>query len=133
MKRTWTVIGVCLLVGATANLAFAGGKEPKSGPLTGTWECVAHSSAQGDVPFTLKLEQTKEEVTGTFINSTGQYPVSSASYKKGVLEFHVDAPDGRYVATGKLLHGQLSGHWSKGEDVEGGWEGKKSTPAKHQP
>jgi hypothetical protein len=133
MKRTWTVIGVCLLVAALANLVFANGKEPKPGPLTGTWECVAHSSVQGDVPFTLKLEQTKEAVTGTLTNSSGEYPLSSASYKKGVLEFHLDAPDGRYVATGKLLHGQLSGHWSKGEEVEGGWEGKKSATAKPHP
>jgi hypothetical protein len=130
MKRTWILIGVCLLAAATAYLTFAKGKEPRPGPLTGTWECVAHSSVQGDVPFTLKLEQTKEEVTGKFINSSGEYPLSSASYKKGVLEIHVDAPDGSYVVTGKLLHGQLSGHWSKGQEVEGGWEGKKSAPPK---
>ena len=129
MKRTWTLIGVCVLVAATAN-PFCKGKEPKPGPLTGTWECVAHSSVQGDVPFTLKLEQTKDVVSGTLTNSSGGYPLSSASYKKGVLEFRLDAPDGTYVATGKLTHGQLSGHWSKGQEAEGEWEGKGSAPAK---
>jgi hypothetical protein len=130
MKRTWILIGVCLLFAATANLAFAKGKKPKPGPLTGTWSCVAHSSVQGDVPFTLKLEQTKEAVTGALINPSGEYPLSSASYKKRVLEIHLDAPDGSYASTGKLLHGQLSGHWSKAQEAEGGCECKKLAPAK---
>jgi len=130
MKANWSSIGIWLLAVATVNLASAKGKEPKPGPLTGTWECVAHSSAQGDVEFTLKLEQTNESVTGTFINSSGEYPLTSGSYKNGVLEIHLDAPDGSYVATAKLSHGQLSGHWSKGQETEGGWEGKKSAPAK---
>jgi len=128
MKPKWTLIGIFLLAVATLDLALA--KQPKPGPLTGTWECVAHSSAQGDVTFTLKLEQTDETVAGTFVNSSGEYPLTSGSYKNGVLEIHLDAPDGNYVATAKLLHGQLSGHWSKDQEAEGGWEGKKSAPAK---
>jgi len=127
MKPNWSLICIFLLAQATVNLVFA---KEKTGPLTGTWECVAHSSAQGDVEFTLKLEQTNEAVTGRFINSSGEYPLTSPSYKKGVLEFHLDAPDGTYSATGKLLHGQLGGHWSKGQEAEGGWECKKSAPAK---
>ena len=130
MKGTLASVGVCLLVAAVANLAFGAGKEPKPGPLTGTWECVAHSSAQGDVPSALKLEQIKEAVSGTLTNSSGDYPLSSASYKKGVFEFRLDAPDGSYVATGKLKHGQLSGHWSKGQDAQGEWECNRPAPAK---
>jgi len=130
MKPNWSLVGTLLLAVATVHLATANGKEPKAGPLTGTWECVAHSSAQGDVEFTLKLEQINEAVTGTFINSSGEYPLTSGSYKNGVLEIHLEAPDGNYVATAKLLHGQLSGHWSKGQEAEGGWEGKKSDSAK---
>jgi len=117
-------------VAAAANLAVGEGNEPKPGPLTGTWECVAHSSVQGDVPSTLKLKQIKEAVSGTLTNSSGDYPLSSASYKKGVFEFHLDAPDGNYVATGRLKHGQLSGHWSKGLEAEGEWECKRPAPAK---
>jgi hypothetical protein len=130
MKRSWTLIVVFLLVAAAANLAVGEGNEPKPGPLTGTWECVAHSSGQGDVPSTLKLEQIKEAVSGILINSSGDYPLSSASYKKAVFEFHLDAPDGNYVATGKLMHGQLSGHWSKGQEAEGEWECRRPAPAK---
>jgi len=130
MKGTLALVGICLLVALVAKLAFGAGKEPKPGPLTGTWECVAHSSVQGDVPSTLKLKQIKEAVSGTLTNSSGDYPLSSASYKKGVFEFHLDAPDGNYVATGRLKHGQPSGHWSKGLEAEGEWECKRPAPAK---
>jgi len=132
MRRKSTLIGVLLLVAGAAYFALANGKEPSSGPLTGTWECVAHSSAQNDVSFTLSLKQEKEEVTGKFANATGEYPLGPSSYKKGVLEIHLEAPDGSYVATGKLAHGQLSGHWSKSQEAEGGWECQQSAaPAKH--
>ena len=130
MKRTWTLARICLLVVAVGGSAVCKGKEPKPGPLTGTWECVAHSSVQGDVLFPLRLEQTKEAVSGTLTNASGDYPLSSASYKKGVLKIHLDAPDGSYVATGKLKDGQLSGHWLKGQEGEGEWEGKRPTAAK---
>jgi hypothetical protein len=52
MKPTWSTILICLLAVVTANLTFGKGKGPKPGPLTGTWECVAHASGQGDTPFT---------------------------------------------------------------------------------
>jgi hypothetical protein len=129
MRHKWTVIGALLLVAGGAYLALASGKEP-SGPLTGTWECVAHSSAMDDVSFTLNLKQDREEVTGKFANSTGEYPLTSSSYKKGVLEIHVEAPDGKYQASGRLLHGQISGHWSKLQEMEGGFECQKQAQAK---
>jgi hypothetical protein len=130
MKSAWTLVGVLLVLTAATNVLFAKGKEPKQGRLTGTWECVAHSSAQNDMQFTLKLAQADDTVTGTFINSSGQYPLSSGSYEKGVLEIHFKTPEGSYVVSGRLLRGQLSGHWSRGQVAEGGWEGTKSVPAK---
>jgi hypothetical protein len=130
MKRTWTLIGATLLLAATAYFAFARGKESSSGPLTGTWECVAHSSAENDVSFKLDLKQSREEVTGKFVNSTGEYLLTSPTYQKGVLEFQVKAPEGKYSASGKLLHGQLSGHWSRGQEAEGGWECQKAAVTK---
>jgi hypothetical protein len=126
MRRKWTLIGVLPLVAGAAFMALANGREHPSGPLTGTWECVAHSSVQNDLSFTLGLKQDGEEVSGKFVNSTGEYPLASASYRKGELEFQVVAPDGKYRATGRLGHGQLSGHWSKSQEAEGGWECQKS-------
>jgi len=130
MKSPWTLVGVFLLLAAATIVLFARGKESKQGRLTGTWECVAHSSAQNDKQFTLKLAQTDDTVTGTFIDSSGEYALISGSYEKGVLEIHAKTPEGRYVVTGRLLRGQLSGHWSRGQEAEGGWEGTKSVAAK---
>jgi hypothetical protein len=126
MRRKWALIGVLLLLAATTYFALANGKEHPSGPLTGTWECVAHSSVQNDLSFTLDLKQGREDVAGKFVISTGEYPLASASYRKGELEFQVAAPDGKYRVTGRLAHGQLSGHWSKSQEAEGGWECQKS-------
>jgi len=123
MKPIWRLTGVCVLL--VANLAFGGAKESKAGALTGTWECLAHVVGHDDTSFTLKLEQAGETVTGTFVNSSVELPLTEVSYKNGVLEFHVEAPDGNYAATAKLVNGQLSGHWSKGEEANGEWEGKK--------
>ena len=133
MRRRWTLIGGLLLAAATAYFGSANGKERASGPLAGSWECVAHSSAMNDVSFTLDLKQDREEVTGKFTNSTGEYPLASVSYTKGELVFHVVAPDGKYVASGRLAHGQLSGHWSKIQQTEGGFECQKQVQAKKQP
>jgi len=130
MRRQWALIGGLLLVAATAYFGLANGKERSSGPLTGSWECVAHSTLLNDMPFTLNLKQDNEDVTGQFAKSTGEYPLTAASYRKGELQFRVQARDGKYVLAGKLAHGQLSGHWSKVQDVEGGFECQKSIQAK---
>jgi hypothetical protein len=47
-----------------------------------------------------------------------------------VLEIHVNAPDGKYQASGRLLHGQISGHWSKLQEMEGGFECQKQAVKK---
>ena len=130
MRRKCTLAGLLLLMAGAACVALGNGKERASGPLTGTWDCVAHSSLQNDVSFTLDLKQDGEDIAGKFVNSTGEYPLTSASYRKNALEFHVDAPDGKYVARGRLTHGQLSGHWSKSQEAEGGWECQKSAGRK---
>jgi len=130
MRRQWTLIGGLLLLAATACFGSANGKERSSGPLTGSWDCVAHSTLMNDMPFTLDLKQDGEEVTGKFAKSTGEYSLTSTSYKKGELEFHVQAQDGKYLASGKLLHGQISGHWSKVQEMEGGFECQKTVQAK---
>jgi hypothetical protein len=130
VRHKWTVIGVSLLVAATAYFGSANGRERSSGPLSGSWECVAHSSAMNDMPFTLDLKQNSEDVTGKLIKSTGEYPLTSSSYRKGVLEIHADAPDGKYQASGRLAHGQISGHWSKVQEMEGGFECQKQVQVK---
>lgn len=118
----------------TLSLAFAAtfaqgqAKKPKPGPLTGTWECTAHGGSQGDMPFTLYLEQTKDTLTGSVSSPMGGTEISAGTMKKNDVEIHIDTPQGNYQLTGKLKKGELSGKWSS--DTENGtWEGKKQATA----
>lgn len=123
MKRTLVILGACLMLVFSATVV-AKEKKAKTGPLTGTWECTSHGSSQGDMPFTLYLEQNKEDVTGSVSSPMGGTELSSGSLKKGALEIEIDTPQGNYKLAGKLKKGRLNGTWST-EDQKGTWEGKK--------
>jgi hypothetical protein len=128
MRKLVTLV-LCLgIFGAVAFAAQKEGKKPKLGPLSGTWECTAHGGAQGDMPFTLYLEQTKGSLTGSVSSPLGGTDISAGTIKKNDLELHFDTPQGAYQMTGRLKKGQLSGKWSS--DTESGtWEGKKQAPS----
>jgi hypothetical protein len=122
-----TSITISLLVLGFAGFAIAKQKNPKPGPLTATWECTAHGSSRGDMPFTLTLEQIGETVTGSVSSPIGSTELSTATYKKKDLAIHIDTGQGdSYDLTGKLKNGQLSGEWTHGTE-KGAWEGKKQT------
>ena len=133
MRRFATLTAVLLLVLSAASRATAAGKNPKPGPITGTWECTSHGGSQGDMPFTLTLEQTKEEVTGSVSSPMGGTEISSGSYKNKALEIHINTPQGNYLLTGKLKKNQLSGQWSTESNEKGTWEGKKAAAAAAKP
>ena len=116
-----------------AALGLAAEKKPKSGPLTGTWECVSHGGHQGDMKFTLYLEQNKETVNGTVSSPLGSTELTSASFKKNTLEIHIDTDQRNYLLIGRYKDGQLAGAWSTNEDQKGTWEGKKSAQTNSQP
>jgi hypothetical protein len=126
MKRVLTSLSVCLAIVCFASVGAAKEKKPKPGPITGTWECTSHGSAQGDMPFTLYLEQSKEVVTGSVSSPMGGTDITSASIKRKMLEIHIDTSQGNYVVMGKLKSGQLSGTWSLDAGEKGTWEGKKA-------
>jgi len=122
--RKMVLTGLCLTVVFAAVFARGEAKKPKPGPLTGTWDCTAHGGAQGDMPFTLYLEQTKDSLTGSVSSPMGGTQVSGGSVKKNDIELHFDTPQGNYQMTGRLKKGELSGKWS-GENESGTWEGKR--------
>jgi len=130
MKKIAVTVAVCLAVLCAAGAALGKEKKPKPGPMTGTWECTSHGSSQGDMPFTLYLEQTKESVTGSVSSPMGGTELTSASYVKKNLEIHIDTPQGNYVLMAKLAKGQLSGTWSVDTGEKGTWEGKKAAAQK---
>jgi len=136
MKRARITLIVCLTTLGLAGLMLAQGtkssqgtKEAKAkgGPVAGTWTCTAHGGENGDIPFTLYLDQDNETVTGSVSSSMGDAEISSATFKNGALEIHIDGGDQTYTLTGKLQSGQLSGEWSGGDAQKGTWEGKKGS------
>ena len=80
------------------------------------------------MPFTMKLKQKGETVEGSISTATGEITITSGSFKKNVLEIHCDSPEANYLVTGKLEEERLSGHWAKGTEQGGAWEGKRAAP-----
>ena len=131
MKRKLTLFAICLAVLATASLSTAKENKGKPGRLTGTWECQAHGGSQGDMAFTLYLQQNKEIVDGSISSPIGGTQITSGTFRRSMLEIHLETPQGNYVIMGKYKKGQFSGTWTSDTD-KGIWEGKKQ-PAASKP
>jgi len=125
MKRMAIHIGICLTLLLAASTAMA---KDKRGAMTGTWDCQAHGGSQGDMAFTLYLQQNKETVDGSISSPIGGTQISSGTYKKNMLEIHLDTPQGNYTLMAKFEKGKLSGTWTSDND-KGVWEGKKQVAA----
>ncbi len=130
MKRILTWAGVFAVLLGLGGSAWAKEHKPKPGPMTGTWECMSHGGPQGDMAFTLSLEQNRENVSGSVSSPIGNTDISSGTFKNKMLEIHIDTPEANYVLTGKLKKGELTGEWSGGNQEKGSWEGKKKTEPK---
>jgi hypothetical protein len=128
MKRRLSLIAICLAVVASASLSTAKESHPKPGRLTGTWECQAHGGSQGDMAFTLYLQQNKEIVDGSISSPIGGTQITSGTFRRDMLEIHLETPQGNYVIMGKIKKGQFSGTWTSETD-KGTWEGKKQPEA----
>jgi hypothetical protein len=121
MKRNIIFLGFCTAILFAASFAMA---KDKSGNLTGTWDCQAHGGSQGDMAFTLYLQQNKEIVDGSISSPLGGTQISSGTFRKKMLEIHIDMPQGGYNFLAKFEKGALSGTWSN-DTEKGPWEGKK--------
>jgi len=138
MKYLRMMSVVCLVVVSSAVLTLAqasntssdSSSKSKGGPVAGTWECTAHGGENGDIPFTLYIDQDHETVTGSVSSTMGDADISEATFKDGKLEIHINGGDANYVLTAELHDGQLSGDWSNGDTEKGKWEGKKSAETK---
>ena len=121
MGRKLIYAGLCTAAFLFAGVAMARGHK---GTLSGTWDCVAHGGAQGDMAFTLYLQQNKEIVDGSISSPLGGTQFSSGTFRRNMLEVHIDMPQGGFTYMAKLEKGKLSGNWSN--DTEKGlWEGTK--------
>jgi hypothetical protein len=124
-KRNLIYITACMTLLCAASLSLA---KEKRGPMTGTWNCQAHGGSQGDMAFTLFLEQNKETVDGSISSPMGGTQISSGTFKRNMLEIHLDTPQGNYTLMAKYNKGTLSGTWSS-DNEKGAWEGKKQLGA----
>ena len=130
MKRTLSLVTICLVTLCLATSLQGKDKQPKPGRMTGTWECMSHGSSQGDMPFTLYLEQTGDSVSGSVSSPIGGTEITSATFKNNKLDIRLETSEGTYVMSAKLKKGQLAGEWSVEGGGEGGtWEGKKQAEA----
>ena len=121
---------VCLAVMLPVfGAASDGTPKSKPGALTGTWECMSHGGTEGDMAFTLYLEQSNEVVTGSVSSPRGAAQVTTGSFKEKLMELQIDSEQGLYVVMGKLQKGQLGGTWSLDNGEKGTWEGKKVSAA----
>jgi hypothetical protein len=125
MKRKLIYVSIGLALVLAASLAMA--KDGKN-PLTGTWACQAHGGSQGDMAFTLYLQQNKETVDGSINSPIGSTQLSSGTFRRKMLEIHLDTPQGNYTLMGKFYKGTLSGDWSS-DNEKGTWQGKKQAAA----
>ena len=128
MKRN--LIFSSVLIGIVA--LFVSGVAPaadKAAPLTGTWSCLAKGGTDGDLPFTLYLQQDGANIDGSVSSPHGDTSISSGSFKDDTLEIHIDSPNGEYILIAKLDKGALSGTWTINAN-KGTWDGKKQADSK---
>lgn len=130
MKRNSIVFSLTLALLTLAVTAVAQDKKSESGgPAAGTWQCTAHGGPNGDLPFSLYLEQKASAVTGSVSSALGDADIVSATFANGALEIHINGGDENYVLSGKLANGQFTGEWSTDGGDKGTWEGKKGADA----
>ena len=129
MKRHTVILTVALAVLAFVAAAVAQDKKDAAkGPVAGTWQCMAHGGPNGDLPFTLYLEQDGQNVTGSVSAPQGDADLASATFSGGKLEIHINGGDENYTLTAKLEGDALTGgEWSTEGGEKGTWEGKKGT------
>ncbi len=96
-------------------------------PLTGTWQCISHGGGNGDVPFTLHLQQSSGNISGWVTASSGSIPLTSVSFSQNHLNIEMDTNQGQYTLSGVVKDSQLAGTWKKNGQPVGTWEGKKSS------
>ena len=114
-----------VLVVMAFGLALQAKEKAGSSPLAGTWNCIAHGSQNGDVPFTLYLQQSPEGFTGTVSAPQGETDLTTVTFKDNHLNIEIDTQDESYALTATLAGGKLEGEWSRGGQKQGTWEGKK--------
>jgi hypothetical protein len=129
MKRIIPCLAACLALCCLAIAAYGAAGNSKSETLTGTWQCKSQGGTQGNLAFTLDLEQNGTTVTGSVSSPLGDADIASASFKNNTLHIEIDGSDSQYVLTAKYSSGKLSGNWHSTSGEKGTWTGTKGHPS----
>jgi hypothetical protein len=129
MKRRAALVAAVLALALSAVVTQAKNRREKLGPISGTWLCTAHGGKQGDMNFTLSLQQTKDTVTGDVTSPLGDTEISTGNYKKKKLDIEINSPDTNYTLTARYSKGKLAGTWKTDDGQNGTWEGHKTSQA----
>lgn len=127
MKKPIGALLVCVAFVCMVSLAAVAADNAQPGPLTGTWNCVSHGGQQGDMNFTLDLQQNGESVSGDVSSPLGDADLSSGTFKNNQLTVTINGDTDVYTLTATFKGGKLAGKWSTSSSGEKGtWEGKKA-------
>jgi len=122
MRRLAVMSVLCTLVFAVALQAK---DKANNSPLVGTWNCTAQGGQNGDVPFTLYLEQSGQGYTGNVSAPQGDAPITSITFKDNRLKIDINTDQDDYSLTATYADGKLSGEWFRDGQKQGSWQGKK--------
>ncbi|HET7215736.1 MAG TPA: hypothetical protein VFL79_19260 [Terriglobia bacterium] len=122
MRRFAVVSALCILA---LGVTLFGQSKTDSSPIVGTWTCVAHGGENGDVAFTLSLEQSSDGYTGSVSAPQGDADLSSVTFADNQLKITIDADEHNYALNATLDSGKLAGEWLVDGQKKGAWEGKK--------
>ena len=122
MRRFAVVSALCILA---LGVTLYGQNKSNNSPVEGTWNCVAHGGENGDVPFTLSIQQSSEGYTGSVSAPQGDADLTTVTFKDNELKITIDADEHNYVLTATLDSGKLAGEWFADSQKKGNWEGKK--------
>jgi hypothetical protein len=92
--------------------------------FAGDWDCSADAAGQ-TIPFTLKLKQEGDKVTGESTSEQGTTPITNGKIVGNKLTFSLDTPQGAIGFTSELKDGKLVGKFDFAGQMTGDWSGKK--------
>ena len=122
MRRIAVMSVLCVLA---LGITLTAKEKANSSPLVGTWKCTAQGGPNGDIPFTLYLEQSTQGLTGTVSAPQGDADLTSVTFKDNHLKIDIDAEENNYTLTGTFTDGKLAGTWYRDGEKQGAWKGTK--------
>jgi hypothetical protein len=90
----------------------------------GDFECTADVMGQA-MPFTLKLKQEGDKITGESTSDQGTTPISNGKAAGSKLTFSLDTPQGAIGFTSELKEGKMAGKYDFAGQMTGDFSCKK--------